>query len=171
MAQYVHPDYNGGTDAQDDIALVFSLKGWEPFDGVDHGRRRVDGVYQLLGRSITTLAYGPFSSASCSVYGQLRLGSFDFDWVGSKHWIADADNDYRICDGDSGGINRLWDFWDLQVSLVANFEGPGCCAHSGWKQRFTRLDAKIPWIESITGLNCSLQSTPQVSALYRVCRI
>jgi len=70
--------------------------------------------------------------------GTLRTFTDRIDWVGSKHFFANADR-YRMCPGDSGGPFLWADFWVFGVAVGGHNSNGGQCTGPGDKQRGRRI--------------------------------
>ncbi len=169
----IHGNYAGGIDSNDDIGLIKIYSGWN--ENISEAR--------LFNETPSTswpyyygLGYG--SNYRCSMnYGIKRRGTFDLDNVYGWAMKTDADDDYRFCRGDSGGV---WQKWTGAYFLVFGIhsnsqkgscsEGSDCrdssgdeetcCAGpSGANQNACRVDQKIDWIRWATLLDCPAYSS------------
>jgi hypothetical protein len=140
--------YSGAGDAGDDIAVVVLPTGdWTNTTTADYLRVYTD---TFAGHVSNYNAWGVgANSDSGSGSGVLRTANFAMDWFGTYHYISDVRTP-RFCTGDSGSgaiITNGSD--DYAIGLLSEAKAfPGdVCAMAGGKQRGTRLNQKIDWVE------------------------
>lgn len=156
----VHPNWTGGdfggqTDVADDIAVVKILSGSFGFPN-SHRHRLYKGYMSTIGW-MKMFGRGN-SSNSGGGSGTLRFMNFKADWSGPYHFLMYADDPSRVCKGDSGGpvrdltpSNGYPTVAGLLTSMQVSTVGVNRCAADGGKQRATRLQHKIRWIDDMIG--------------------
>jgi hypothetical protein len=153
-----HPAYGGKGDVADDIALV---RLWQfPSEQVQFSRLYLGAVRKS--NRLYTLGWGPSSQylpGGTVLRTDYQFAYFQPDWIGAYHFFDDNDGQTNLCHGDSGGPAMLS---TLSMTVVAGLASNArmkanryCrTSQGGYRQSWTRISAKMSWIEAQRGAPC-----------------
>ena len=149
----IHPNWTGGdfggqSDVADDIAVIKILSGSFGFPS-SHRHRLYKGYMSTIGW-MKFFGRGN-SSNSGGGSGTLRYMNFKSDWSGPYHFLMYADDPSRVCNRDLTPTNGYPTVAGLVTSMEVLTSGNNRCAATGGKQRATRLQHKIRWIDDMIG--------------------
>jgi hypothetical protein len=155
---YTHPDFSGGIDTDDDIAVLIHWT-WDPWEVIGDNH----GYYMDLtktapgeGTSFEVHGYGA-SSVTGSGQGLGRKGNHTegVSWTDSEYWLAYATQGYgHPCKGDSGGSAVNWTKLpgtDISMGVFSNYEVSetgDACPRIGNKFRYTKVNPKVGFINT-----------------------
>lgn len=154
----IYPSYNG--TAASDLAVIklFPPNNFPKFQEEDRHRIWI-GYLSTLG---STWLYGAgYRNFAGDGAGQLRYMPYNDTWANGDYFISTAGYE-RVCKGDSGGpvkgvaTTGFWAVAGLQSTAQLNDK---LCTKKKGKQRATRLQNKVPWIEDMIDVDCHVAST------------
>jgi len=158
-----HPNYTGGGDYADDIAVVTIYHiyddGSVTFPDPSMGNALRLWLGGLTANSTVATMYGfGGSAADGSGVGVLRTGTNTISSVSPGWFWATRTGTQALCQGDSGGpavVNS-----DKVAGLASTLSAAPCPAPGGWSL-WTRIAPQIGWIEGVmaypngTGYQCN----------------
>ncbi|MEQ8279894.1 MAG: trypsin-like serine protease [Deltaproteobacteria bacterium] len=185
---YVHPNYTGSGDTEDDVALismarqcvnnnerdavtVCSGSPWERTPNNTNLMRLWLGNISVS-TAMTIKGFGTTSRYSATP-ARLHFGDdgaqVSIDWTGSKHFLTDDEKKAIICKGDSGGPAMMtadWASYAAGVASNATMYGDQICAKTTGvrKQRWHRISGSFanwaePKLDSNPWFSCPLSGS------------
>ena len=165
----IHPDYTGSGDSDDDIAIV-TLPYIGPNTRIPQSWSVPNGTSDFMplvladvSKNQSTSFHGwGITADNATNSGRARVPKDNtakgVDWVSStkKQFRVDAETNFRICAGDSGGpaytANGNRRLTGLPSRVLTRSPAPtNWCAQSGDSQFWTAIPPKLTWIESRIG--------------------
>ncbi len=154
----IHPDYTGGADTEDDLAVVKLFSGSFPGFALSDRTRIYTGTFHNMN---VAHQYGRGASElDGSGDNVLRRMGFAPDWFGHKHYYRTVrENGARVCNGDSGGPLIAWAPNGTRVvaGILSNSTKNSLsdvCARLDGRQRGVRLNQKVTFIEDMLDITC-----------------
>jgi hypothetical protein len=159
---YVHPDFTGGADSNDDIAVAVHWT-WDPWDVIGDNEDYYIGLTKTApgaGTSFAVHGYGRSvltGGSNTGGLGRRGNGTEGISWTSSEYWLAYASQGLgHPCVGDSGSSAVNWTKTgpiyprDLSMGVASNadIEDGENCPHIGEKFRYTKVNPKVGWINA-----------------------